>query len=235
MPPSLESRLAYNVLVSRMCQRRHCVVSRSGEELGSESPEVSNEKSNYLKGKITQTRLSQCCSGKESTCNAGDMGLIPGWERSPGEGNGNPLQDSCLENTMDRGTCWTIVHEVTKESDTTEQLNNKDHVAWRTWGISENLRNNNDKKNTSYKWQGHQQGLTEFRWPGCVPVYVISILRPSCMMLCHWGAVVDTTAGQGIKTSNVNGRCRNEDLDVVKWWMWRWRVLASRWKWRSAS
>ena len=42
-------------------------------------------------------------SGKESACNAGDRGLIPGSEISPGEGNGNPLQYSCLENPMDRG------------------------------------------------------------------------------------------------------------------------------------
>ena len=41
---------------------------------------------------------------KESVCNAGDPGLIPGSGRSPGEGNGNPLQYSCLENPMDRGT-----------------------------------------------------------------------------------------------------------------------------------
>ena len=42
-------------------------------------------------------------SGKESACNAGDTGSIPGSERSPGEVNGNPLQYSCLENPMDRG------------------------------------------------------------------------------------------------------------------------------------
>ena len=41
--------------------------------------------------------------GKEPTCNAGDPGSIPGWGRSPGEGNGNPLQYSCLENPMNRG------------------------------------------------------------------------------------------------------------------------------------
>ena len=41
--------------------------------------------------------------GKESTCNAGKLGLIPGLGRSPGEGNGYPLQYSCLENSMDRG------------------------------------------------------------------------------------------------------------------------------------
>ena len=39
--------------------------------------------------------------------NAGDMGSIPGSGRSPGEGNGNPLQYSCLRNLMDRGACWT--------------------------------------------------------------------------------------------------------------------------------
>ena len=41
--------------------------------------------------------------GKASACNAGDMGLIPGSGRSPGEGNGNALQYSCLKNSMDRG------------------------------------------------------------------------------------------------------------------------------------
>ena len=52
--------------------------------------------------------------GKESACNARDPGLIPGSGRSPGEGNGNPLQYSCLENSMDRGAWRAIVHGVTK-------------------------------------------------------------------------------------------------------------------------
>ena len=51
---------------------------------------------------------------EESTCNAGDANLIPGWGRSPGEGNGNPLQYSCLENSIDRGAWWATVHGVTK-------------------------------------------------------------------------------------------------------------------------
>ena len=50
---------------------------------------------------------------------AGDMGLIPESGRSPGEGNDNPLQYSCLGNPMDRGAWWATVHGVTKESDTT--------------------------------------------------------------------------------------------------------------------
>ena len=51
---------------------------------------------------------------KESACNAGDPGLIPGSGRSPGEGNGNPLQYSCLNKTMDRGAWWATVHGVIK-------------------------------------------------------------------------------------------------------------------------
>ena len=54
--------------------------------------------------------------GKESACNAGDQGLIPGLGRSSGGGHGNPLQYSCLENPMDRGIWWVA------ESDTIEML-----------------------------------------------------------------------------------------------------------------
>ena len=51
---------------------------------------------------------------KASACNVGDLGSIPGSGRSPGEGNDNPLQYSCLENPMDGGTWWATVHGVTK-------------------------------------------------------------------------------------------------------------------------
>ena len=53
-------------------------------------------------------------NSKESACNAGHLGLIPGWGRSPGEENGNPLQYSFLENPMDRGAWQATVREVTK-------------------------------------------------------------------------------------------------------------------------
>ena len=59
---------------------------------------------------------------KESACNAEDSGSILGLGRSPGEGNGNPLQYPCLENSMDRGVWWATVHGVPKESDMTERL-----------------------------------------------------------------------------------------------------------------
>ena len=52
--------------------------------------------------------------GKESACNAGDLGLIPGLGRFPGERNGYPFQYSCLENPMDRGAWWVAVHGVAK-------------------------------------------------------------------------------------------------------------------------
>ena len=53
--------------------------------------------------------------GKASACNARDPGLTPGLGRSPGVGNGNSLQYSCLENSVDRGTWWATVHEVSKD------------------------------------------------------------------------------------------------------------------------
>ena len=63
-------------------------------------------------------------SGKESTYNARDMSSVPVSDRSPGEENGNPLQDSCLGKPVDRGTWQATVHGVTKEWDMTERLNN---------------------------------------------------------------------------------------------------------------
>ena len=52
--------------------------------------------------------------GDECACTAGDTGSVSGWGRSPGEGNGSPLQDSCLEISMDRGAWLATVHGVAK-------------------------------------------------------------------------------------------------------------------------
>ena len=73
---------------------------------------------NYpIKLSISKRGFSDGSEGKESACNAGDTGTvvsIPGPGRSPGEGNGNPLQYSCLKNPMDRGAWQATVHEVMK-------------------------------------------------------------------------------------------------------------------------
>ena len=63
-----------------------------------------------------------CPAGKESTCNAGNLGSIPGSGQSPGEGNGHPLQYSCLENPMDRGAWRATVHRVAKSWTQMKQL-----------------------------------------------------------------------------------------------------------------
>ena len=60
---------------------------------------------------------------------AGDLGSMPGLGRSPGEGNVNPLQYSCLGNPMDREAWWATVHEVAKELDITKPVNNDNKVA----------------------------------------------------------------------------------------------------------
>ena len=81
---------------------------------------------------------------KNPSANTGNVGLIPGLGRSPGEGNGNPLQYSCWGNLMDRGAWQAAVHGVTEELDTTQWLNNNnleqqsEHCA--KWKRSLNLK-----------------------------------------------------------------------------------------------
>ena len=65
-----------------------------------------------LLGNDQSTR--EMCIVKETACNAGDPGSIPGSGRPPGEQNGNPLQCSCLENSLYSGACGVMVHGVTK-------------------------------------------------------------------------------------------------------------------------
>ena len=78
---------------------------------------------------------------KDPPANAGDTGSIPGSGRSPGEGNGNPLQYSCLGNPMDRSTWWVTVHGVTEELDTTWQLyNNQPNISVSHSVVSDSLR-----------------------------------------------------------------------------------------------
>ena len=82
--------------------------------------------------------LPQWLSGKESAYSAGvvrDVGSIPGWGRSPGGGHGNPLQYSCLENSMDRGAWWATVRRVAESQARLKQLSmyKSDHGFVNFW------------------------------------------------------------------------------------------------------
>ena len=68
--------------------------------------------------------------GKASACNAGDLGSTPGLGRSPGEGNGNALQYSRLENPMDRGAWWATVHGVKKSRTRLSDFTINIHISW---------------------------------------------------------------------------------------------------------
>ena len=89
-----------------------------------------NHHSQALRGKFMEIRAHDNTilsfpgglDRKEFPCNARDLGSIPGSGRSPREGNGNPLQYSCLENSMDRGAWQARVHGVKKRQDSTEQI-----------------------------------------------------------------------------------------------------------------
>ena len=80
-------------------------------------PKFEKKNNNSLR-KLTVTRIKEGfpggSEGKESACNTGDLGSIPGSGRSPGEGKENPFQYSCLENPMDRGAWRAIVHGFAK-------------------------------------------------------------------------------------------------------------------------
>ena len=89
--------------------------------------------------------------GKASACNVGDPGSIPGLGRSSGEGNGNPLQYSCLENSMDGGAWWATVHGVTKSW---TWLSNFTIGSW-----SEDLQTWNSSFQENDRSRSHFQGL----------------------------------------------------------------------------
>ena len=84
-----------------------------------------------------------CCSGgsvlKSLSANAGDVGSITEAGRSPVEGSGSPLQYSCLENPMDRGAWLAIVHEVAKELDINQGLNNNNDKKYYVTNINWDL------------------------------------------------------------------------------------------------
>ena len=84
--------------------------------------EVTAVSTYFIKPIYERLGFSGGSDGKKSTCNAGDLGSIPGLERSPGGGHGNPLQYSCLENPHEQRSLVGYSPWGCKESDTTEQL-----------------------------------------------------------------------------------------------------------------
>ena len=112
-------------------------------------------------------------TGKEPTCHAGDIRdacLIPGSERSPGGGHGNPFQYSCLENSMDRGAWWATVHCVIKNWTWLKQLSTHVHTIFlystsRSHMQSRNSDTNVESKHMNVKgegedWMNWEMGLT---------------------------------------------------------------------------
>ena len=82
---------------------------------------------------LSSWNLPCSSDGKESACNAGDLGWIPGQGRSSGEGNGNPLKYSCLENPMDRGAWGTMVYRVAESQTRLQQLSTAHRCIYNQW------------------------------------------------------------------------------------------------------
>jgi len=90
-------------------------------------------------------------SGEEATYQAGDTGLILGSERSPGEGNGNPLQYSCLGNPMDSRAYWATVHRVARVRHdlATKHTHTHTHTHTRKMNEASDAHKGKKKENTS--------------------------------------------------------------------------------------
>ena len=113
---------------------------------------------------------------KESACNERDPGLIPGSGRSPGKGNGNPLQYSCLENPMNRGAWWTTVHGVAKSRTRLSnwvRTHTHTHIHIHTHIYTcQALRGS--KKEPSWNFTSNEEQIKSIHWNNCW-------LRQSCL------------------------------------------------------
>ena len=127
-----------------------------------------------LPGKKSSKGFPGGWDDKESACNAGDLGSIPGWGRSPGEGNGNPLHYSCLGNPLDRGAWWATVHGVTRAGhDLVTKPPTPNWIVMICW--LEEKRIIFKSYFTEYKIMMLVQDIEEIVPPSCV------FLSPSCL------------------------------------------------------
>ena len=130
--------------------------------------------------------------GKESACSTGDPGSTPGLGRFPGEGNGYPLQYSCLENPMDGGAWWAAVHGVT-ESGTTERLTlHFSGGKWSEnmqWHRKEQRREDEEEASLQRLWSHSQLFLGQVpfqsRWVGWVQGVFQSSYFNMNIHFCH--------------------------------------------------
>ena len=121
---------AFLIIISTMTKSRLIILGEENRRRGGDSLQAFQKGIKLIQSRSGKVRDQQMIptkdqmlyilgfpggsDGKASVCNAGDPGLIPGLGRSPGEGNGSPLQYSCLENRMDGGVWQAIVHWVAK-------------------------------------------------------------------------------------------------------------------------
>ena len=141
---------------------------------------------------------------KESACNERDLGLIPGSGRSPGKGNGNPLQYSCLENPMNRGAWWTTVHGVAKSRTRLSNwvhMHTHTHTRARPWGAQRK-----SQVRISHRMKSRSNPYTEITAGWDSPAWVMLFL----LALSH---LIYPTALQG------GDHCpcfRNEGAEVLR-------------------
>ena len=150
--------------------------------LGAEASVEPFTPSSWLEGNhITGKGLPYSSDGKESDCNAGDLGSISESGRSPGEGNGNPLQYSCLGNPMDRGAWQATVHGVAKRPTRLRNIQ-----CW--WGYGEMMAiiqySMECKLEIAY-WKGNQKIFIEF-WKTVVTFQVPMLRKHSETQTSEW-------------------------------------------------
>ena len=109
--------------------------------------------------------------GTESTCKAADAGLMPGSGRSPGKGNGNPLQYSCLRNPMDRGAWQATVRGVAKSQTRLEQLSTHTHMTFKPWSKLE------------ITWAKKERSLRGIDWGYIQLTWIISLGKDNLEMI----------------------------------------------------